>query len=419
MAAVDPVQSPPAPPQPAQGAPVDVLANELVQRVDAIARNARQTQETEILGRDLRNKTLIFLGAGILSFFVYVITIQPPVFLLVAGTLSIVAGILFASKLERLYRTPTPSSNENILFVLSHTKGNPSTLNPDVLNIFREQARHVKTLDIEWTKGFNAFSQEEVTALINSLRGFFPELQELKLESCSHLKNISLQGLSDLRNLTSLDLSKTDIDDDYLALLRHIPSLRKLKLRSCDSITSNGIDRLGNQNIIPPLALQELDISGNCLGNVRNFLSLKAADLGFLRHFPRLTYLSISHIDNDALNFIITTCPLLEHLSIPYSTVLTGNNFDRLSQFQRLTTLSLGRCREITPQAFVKLGEIYNIRTLFFLYPVDSYVIIEQYRKNILRALADSFEPFPRRTIFDKDPLTSRNMIGPWVRRIQ
>lgn len=75
----------------------------------------------------------------------------------------------------------------------------------------------------------------------SSKAAFCAGLQELCLNSCTHLSHQSLAHLAKASRLTKLDLSHCKwVEDRDLALLRGLTQLRDLSLVCCPAITNKG-----------------------------------------------------------------------------------------------------------------------------------------------------------------------------------
>ena len=80
-------------------------------------------------------------------------------------------------------------------------------------------------------------------------------LQELCLNSCTHLSHKSLAHLIKASRLSKLDLSHCKwVEDQDLAVLKEYAQLRELSLMCCPAITSKGVSLQGRgrpQSLFP------------------------------------------------------------------------------------------------------------------------------------------------------------------------
>jgi len=164
----------------------------------------------------------------------------------------------------------------------------------------------------------------------------FPQLERLELRGCTwncesaiafrYLKSLiyldatasgisrqDMQYLLNLKQLKTMKLSQTNIDDEVLYTIRHNHSLRVLNL-SNTNITNSGLETLSKTN----REIEILDVSG-CSRR-------KSQSIGWIFNLRRLTRLSVSQSDLTPENIrLIVKYKQLRCLTI------YGSNYDEVA----------------------------------------------------------------------------------------
>lgn len=159
-----------------------------------------------------------------------------------------------------------------------------------------------------------------------------PNLQELNLSECQHLKENVIQNLPS--GLRTLNISHCKWVTDWV--IKELPkNLRSLKLSHCSKLTSAAIKEL-------PKGLEEL--------HLQFFYNLDAVNI---QQFPpnlKTLNLSSSNLNDHLIEYLPKT---IQSLSLNYLMYLKGRNFDRLPP--NLHTLDLSNCLEITESSLTNL----------------------------------------------------------------
>ena len=152
-------------------------------------------------------------------------------------------------------------------------------------------------------------SGTDITGFIFTETGYV-SLEALYVSQCKHLdfKNVFKWGLN-LRKLTILDISFTDIADDALKfLLENSKEINTLMLAKCVNLTKNGFEHVGG------VKLERLDVSRNPTITDSMAIGIKKRS-SFLKRLyayscPLLTKASFQNIEN--LKYLsIGNCPLI------------------------------------------------------------------------------------------------------------
>ncbi|HVX62786.1 MAG TPA: hypothetical protein VHC19_19360 [Pirellulales bacterium] len=155
-------------------------------------------------------------------------------------------------------------------------------------------------------------------------------LARLQLESIdfggTSLRPANVAPLGQMKGLTSLNLSRTPIDDEVLAELRSLEQLKQLYVSGTD------VTDAGMEHVAAFRSLDMLDLSDTAVGNL-GLERLKA--LGQLRHFS----LSRTNI-TDAGLAALEAMPELQSLELPET--LDGSGLNSLRRAAKLQRVTLG-----------------------------------------------------------------------------
>ena len=185
----------------------------------------------------------------------------------------------------------------------------------------------LRLLDLSSSSSLSIVTSNRISD--NGLRklAVLDQLEELYLSGNNQLTGEGLSHLSRLKNLSSLDLSKSGLTDLGLLNVAKLSNLKVLNIGDTRHISDNGI-----KSIVSLQRLQELDLWGT--GITDN--SLK--EIGKLYNIKILT-LSYTKITDNGLSEL----SLLINLSILNlsNTNVTGIGFSKLKNLTNLTNLSL------------------------------------------------------------------------------
>lgn len=164
---------------------------------------------------------------------------------------------------------------------------------------------------------------------------YFVGLTSLTIQNQSEL---SLQFLTSMGNLESLDLSGSRISRDDLPVIASLPKLKKLTLARCGlsnidalsgaaslselDLSENSIQNLSALSSLP--ALQTLDLHGNVISDLSGLTGLN--ELKTLN----LSFNSIASLDS------IGTCPKLEELNLSDNALTSLSGISKLSSLKTL-----------------------------------------------------------------------------------
>ncbi|NRB41396.1 MAG: hypothetical protein HRU20_23475 [Pseudomonadales bacterium] len=127
------------------------------------------------------------------------------------------------------YKTPPPVTAQHLAEVANIPKlhslslrGAP--LNVSVTDIFRilAGAKELRRLDLTMVKGVTDESLGQIVGL--------SALEDLSLDNCGSVTNLGLEEVAKLKNLRSLNLVSTQVDDDGMYFLKHATNLESLNL---------------------------------------------------------------------------------------------------------------------------------------------------------------------------------------------
>ncbi len=155
-------------------------------------------------------------------------------------------------------------------------------------------------------------------------------IARLQLESIDFggtcIRPANLAPLKQMKSLTSLNLSRTPIDDEVLAELQSLAQLKQLYL------SNTNVTDAGMEHIAAFRSLDMLDLSDTAVGNL-GLERLKT--LGQLRHFS----LSRTNI-TDAGLAALEAMPELQSLELPET--LDGSGLNSLRRAAKLQRVTLG-----------------------------------------------------------------------------
>ena len=163
--------------------------------------------------------------------------------------------------------------------------------------------------------------------------------------------------MATLENLEHLQINRTSITGEGLAVFKELPKLRRLLLHDMK------LGKTGIKNLASVKSLERLDFS---------YLDIRDVDLAYLSVLSRLKYLSItfgksspSQITNDGLIHLskITT---LEYLLISGKNI-NDNGLKHLAKLKSLKTLRFNKC-PITDRGLHHLETLTSLKELIVDY---------------------------------------------------
>ena len=190
-------------------------------------------------------------------------------------------------------------------------------------------------------------------------------LVELGLEGVKVLDYLNSLRPANLIRIKQLNLSRTRIDNSFLARLFHLtPNLQSLDLSYCYRITDDGLQHLAPFENLENLSLEGcFEINGFGLNYLTTLTKLRKLnlwlcekitdrDLNFLAFFPELRCLNLgccSRITDRAL-ILLSQLPLkhLQHLILLRCHNITNWGFRHLALFSQLRILNIQGCDYIT-----------------------------------------------------------------------
>jgi len=161
----------------------------------------------------------------------------------------------------------------------------------------------------------------------------------------------TLALVNDLRELKTLDLSGSGVDDAALARLKPLSGLQSLKLNGCTKISGTGFRHVA---LLPPLEELEMDST-----------TLADSDLAYLKGLFRLKKLSCANcksVTDEGLKHVATLL-FLDSLQLD-NTAVSDAGLEQLKGSTRLKTLRCGHCKQITDQGVQHLSMLKSLETL-------------------------------------------------------
>lgn len=181
------------------------------------------------------------------------------------------------------------------------------------------------------------------------------KLRRLTVRGLPTLAENSLRELNKLNRLESLALIDLPITDEALRAVAELPHLRSVDLRQCSSLTPEGLRVLSRC-----ADLEELKLSGPLAGN-------EAAQM--VASFPALRRLTFEDGSIDATGL----AALVENSGIA----------------ERLETLSIARCLNLTDEAMTNVARLIHLRHLVLRdVPVTGAFLAELPHRNQFETLA-------------------------------
>jgi Leucine-rich repeat (LRR) protein len=242
----------------------------------------------------------------------------------------------------------------------------------DILGVLAE-AKELRRLDLTMVRGVT----DESLGLIVGLTA----LEDLSLDNCRKVTNRGLSHVAKLKNIRSVNLVSTQVDDAGLAVLANAKNLETLnlnftKVRGSGLVHLAGLPKLVSITLNPnrntadktqidlsPLgkgfpSLSILTVGGNritdahlaSLANLKNLQSVTFRTLGF----TQITDVGLAAVAN---------FPKLRELRINGSVKVTDVGVAHLAKLNKLEKLDLGRTRISSASAAV-LGKLPALKEL-------------------------------------------------------
>jgi hypothetical protein len=213
----------------------------------------------------------------------------------------------------------------------------------------------------------------EDTANLQLILNKFPLILELDLEGWDGVNQELVTQISSLRFLRNLDLSSTDIDDNFLlsVQLRNVVQLR---------ISNTEISSRGLKSIENCIGMELLDISSCC--NLDDSVGKVLSNLFLLRH---LNMSGCHGVPKEGFRFL-NNMALIQELNVSYtkfseeslinlrylsriakldlsSTMIEGSGLEYVPK-TRLTELKMRRCSMLQGQWYEKLSRFYELKKI-------------------------------------------------------
>lgn len=165
-----------------------------------------------------------------------------------------------------------------------------------------------------------SFSESDVSdSHLAQLLRLQDHLIDLDLSGCKNISNEQIKLLViSLSELKTLNIARTNIEDEALATISKLPKLQSLNLEQC-SITNKGLESL-------PTSLEELNIS--------DIEKITSKGLGHLRSLKKLKKLHVyecPNITNNGIRAMLEKVSTLEYLDVSLSKKITVDIFKHLS----------------------------------------------------------------------------------------
>lgn len=175
----------------------------------------------------------------------------------------------------------------------------------------------------------------------------FPSLAQSceDLKWLPNLKELTISGsvctdfttISQLKHLTNLTITDTDIADGDISFLSSLNSIQHLTLTGCGITTITNISQL--------ISIQYLDLSNNAIRNLAPLAELAQLDTLYLSNNALTSVQDISHLDKIqtldlSYNALVTTEPIT-HLSNLVCLDVSSNNLMQLEGINALTKLEV------------------------------------------------------------------------------
>ncbi|MEX0866814.1 MAG: protein kinase, partial [Pirellulales bacterium] len=159
----------------------------------------------------------------------------------------------------------------------------------------------------------------------------------------------TIDPLQHCPDLTSLDLSRTEITDEDLAAIAQLTRLEELHLAGT-RVSDKGLAHLAALNSLRVLDLSETRVTG--------------AGLAALQDLPNLSALRLNRCRvSDAAMETINRYPALVELSLAFNTSLSDSGIAKLTNLKKLQVLDVGGAR-ITDAAMSTIGGFTDLRRL-------------------------------------------------------
>uniref|UniRef100_A0A8C0ETK4 S-phase kinase-associated protein 2 n=1 Tax=Bubo bubo TaxID=30461 RepID=A0A8C0ETK4_BUBBB len=160
---------------------------------------------------------------------------------------------------------------------------------------------------------------------------------------CEKLQNLSLEGLV--------------LSDNIIETIANNPGLIRLNVSGCSGFSAESLElMLRSCSMLEELNLSWCDFTATHVKAAVNHVSSK------------ITHLNLSgyrhNLQIPDVKTLVERCPLLVHLDLSDSVMLSLKCFQYFHQLSFLEHLCLSRCYQITPAAIVQLGEIPTLKTL-------------------------------------------------------
>ncbi|KAM9263187.1 S-phase kinase-associated protein 2 [Morus bassanus] len=160
---------------------------------------------------------------------------------------------------------------------------------------------------------------------------------------CDKLQNLSLEGLV--------------LSDDIIESVAKNPSLRRLNLCGCSGFSAAPLAlMLSSCSVLEELNLSWCDFTAIHVKTAVSYITSKITHLNLSGYRQNL---QISDVKT-----LVERCPLLIHLDLSDSVMLTSECFQYFHQLIFLQHLCLSRCYQISPVALLQLGNIPTLKTL-------------------------------------------------------
>jgi len=235
------------------------------------------------------------------------------------------------------------------------------------------KAGELRRLDLAMVRGVT----DESLALLDGI----PTLEDLSLDNCRGVTSDGLAHVARLKNLRSLNLVSTQVDDAGIVVLANARNLESLNLnftrvRGSGLVHLAGLPKLASITLNPnrntadktqidlsPLgrgfpALRHLKVGGNRITDAH------LASLANLRNLQALTFrtLGFTQVTNDGMTSL-ANLPNLRELRINGSVKVTDAGMVHLTGLRHLEKLDIGRTA-ITGAAAPILGKLPALKEL-------------------------------------------------------
>ena len=204
----------------------------------------------------------------------------------------------------------------------------------------------------------------DITPLIE-----LPYLSKLDISYCKDIPEENMFRLSDIRSLTSLDVSYTNASYHALRYIADLGILHTLKITLSKEEKGDNINVLARHPTLEKLTLYQSNLSNGelrVIGTIANLKSLIMLD-------------SLNNYNDRGLSEL-SKLSLLRELYLSNNSNITEKGLKSLTKLEHLTTLTLDKCRGFTNNILYVLLSFPSLQHLSLQYLLIDQSIVDELR---------------------------------------